>query len=148
MARNSIQPVRRSSHSKRLCYSSVPVHGQGHQHVVGGGQGVSLEKLEQLTKHQTSQPFSVKYFPDYLAWQWYVGMVSDIMTWLPAMGNMVTITSASVMWRKRVLLLFLPRLSLPTIRLYSTRLLPITEKMISPEDKYLYLSTTKNSKRY
>ena len=51
---------------------------------------------------------------------------------LPAMGKMVTITSARVMWRKMVLLLFLPRLSLPSIRLYSTRRLPIIEKMINP----------------
>ena len=51
------------------------------------------------------------------------------------MGNMVTITSARVMWRKRVLLLFLPRLSLPSIRLYSTRLFPITEKRINPAHK-------------
>ena len=62
-------------------------------------------------------------------------MVNAIITRLPAMGNMVTSTSARVMWRKRVLLLFLPRLSFPSIRLYSTRQLPITEKMINPANK-------------
>ena len=57
------------------------------------------------------------------------------------MGNMVTMTSARVMWRKMVLLLFLPRLSLPSIRLYSTRLLPITEKMIKPDVTFACMGT-------
>ena len=48
------------------------------------------------------------------------------------MGNMVTSTSARARWRKTVLILFLPRLSLPRIRLYSTMLFPIKEKIIRP----------------
>ena len=48
------------------------------------------------------------------------------------MGNSVTSTSASVMWRKMVLLLFFPRLLFPSIRVYRARLLPTREKMNSP----------------
>ena len=44
----------------------MPVNGQGDEHVVGGGQGVGLEKLEHLAEDQTSQPLSVQYLPDQL----------------------------------------------------------------------------------
>ena len=61
------EPVWRPSQTKRLGDRLVPVHRQSHQHVVGRGQGVSLEKLKHLAKHNASQPFSVQYFPDHLA---------------------------------------------------------------------------------
>ena len=53
------------------------------------------------------------------------------------MGNMVTSTSARARWRKTVFILFLPRLSLPRIKLYSTILFPIKENVIRPgTDEY------------
>ena len=53
----------------------MPVHRQGHQHVVGQGQGIGLEKLEYLAEQKASKPFPVKYFPDELACRQIYGML-------------------------------------------------------------------------
>ena len=47
-------PVWGPAHCQGVGHGLVPVHGQGHQHVVGGGQGVGLEKLKHLAEDKTS----------------------------------------------------------------------------------------------
>ena len=57
--KGSIEPVGRPYNRERLDDSPVSVNCHRHQHVVGGGEGVGLQKLEHLAENLASQPLSV-----------------------------------------------------------------------------------------
>ena len=44
----------------------MPLYGESEDHVVGGGDGVGLEELEELAEHPAGHP-AVHDLPDHLA---------------------------------------------------------------------------------
>ena len=58
--------MRGGEEGERLGDCPEPLQGQGQDHVVGGGEGVGLEKLEYLAEYKTSQPLPVQDLPHQL----------------------------------------------------------------------------------
>ena len=94
----------------------MPLHGEGEDHVVGEGDGIGLEELEELAEHPARNP-AVHDLPDHLAYgrekkNSLKELLHSFCDWQPVMGKMVTRMSARVMWKNIVQLRRLPRVFL------------------------------------